>query len=389
MRALIIADDSFARRETPMLARLEVGLAGEGVRVVRAVPKECLPQISAPVHSTVVGYEMGPNWFTRRGRTRRLLAAVAAALEAPGGSAGASAGALIEEPELDVVHCFGHGAVEVAVEAARMTGAGVALEVWSGDMVGRSRELTVERAGREGEPPLVLFTPDVAIARELRGGEPGPVPGTPEAIEVTPWGVHAVPGCRPRIDPEATISAAVLADGVDSRAVLEVIDALGELAVRYPNLLIFFDGDVAAQIGGGHAVWQRAKRRGILDRLSMVGGMEGHREPILHVDLLIQPEAVGAHHSLTLDAMAAGVVVVAREDPMVDALRDGRTAVLVKRGAAAEWVGAIEGVLKDPERAQRLRESARAFVREERTGSGHVAAVLRGYERLAGMREPA
>lgn len=385
MRALILADDSFARREAPMLARLEVGLSGEGVRVVRAVPAECLPQIATPVSSQVVGYEAGPNWFTRRGRARRLLASVAAALD------GAGAAAAADAPDLDVIHCFGHDALELAMAAARMSGAGVALEVWSGDMIGRARALAVERAGREGEPPLILFAPDLSMARELRGGiqggEAGVLPGTPELIEVTPWGVHPVAACRPPIDPAVTVSVAVLADGQDARAVFHVIDALAELATRLPNLLVFFDGDVAARIGGGHTVWQRAKSRGLLDRLSMVGGMEGHREPILHVDLLIQPEAVGAHHSLTLDAMAAGVVVVAREDPLVDALRDEETALLVRRGGAREWAAAIEGIITDPARAQRLRDGARAFVRDHRSPSGHVGAVLRGYERLSGLRQ--
>lgn len=391
MRALILADASFARREAPMLARLEVGLTGEGVRVVRAVPAECLPHIPASVSSRVVGYEAGPNWFTRRGRARRLLSAVAAGFDGAGTGAGSADG-----PELDVIHCFGHEALELALAAARLSGAGVALEVWSGDMIGRARALAVERAGREGEPPIVLFTPDLATARELRGGldaaegpeaAGGVLPGTPELVEVTPWGVHPVAACRPAIDPAVTVSAAVLADGHDARAVLDVVDALAVLSGRLPNLLVFFDGDVAAKIGRGHTVWQRAKNRGMLDRLSMVGGMEGHREPILHVDLLLQPEAVGAHHSLTLDAMASGVVVVAREDPLVDALRDNQTAALVRRGTASEWVSTVEGIIADPARAQRLRDGARAFVRDHRSPSGHVAAVLRGYERLSGLRQ--
>ena len=262
-------------------------------------------------------------------------------------------------------------------------------------MIGRARELAVERAGREGEPPLILFAPDMPMARALRGGAgagvagefSGVLPGTPELVEVTPWGVHPVGVCRPAMDPAVTISAAVLADGADERSVLQLIDGLAEVAARLPNLLVFFDGDVASKVGGGHSVWQRAKSRGMLDRLSMVGGMEGHREPILHVDLLLQPEAAGAHHSLMLDAMASGVVVVAREDPLVEALRDGETAALVRRGTGAEWAGAIQRVIADPALAQRLRDGARAFLREHRPASGHVNAVLRGYERLSALRQ--
>lgn len=373
MRTLILADRSFALREQPMLSRLEVGLAGEGVRVVQAVPEECLPAVSPTVVSPVIGYEEGMGRLTRRGRARRLAAATAAAMDVSSS---------LEEPWLDVVHCFGYPACDLAVEVARQTGAAVAVEVWSGETIVRARELMVARAGRAGEPPAALFAAGSAVAREIGGR----AAAATLPIEVTPWGVHASPMQRPPIDLAGPVSAAVLLDGVDARAVHALLDGLGDLAARYPNLLLFFDADGAARLRGGHGVWKRAKALGILDRLSMVGSMEGHREPILHVDMLLQPEAVGAHHSLTLDAMAAGVAVVAREDALVDHLIDGRTASLVRQGTAEEWSAAIERLMKDPQRTQGLRASAREYVRELRSAMRHVESVQRGYERLAAMR---
>src|SRR5690349_18010934 len=92
MRAVILADNPATRREQPMLARLEVGLVAEGVRVARAVRRECVPAIHGAVHTPVVGFDSGGLSLLRRRRIRELVHDLARAAEGMGGMGGTSGG---------------------------------------------------------------------------------------------------------------------------------------------------------------------------------------------------------------------------------------------------------------------------------------------------------
>ena len=53
MRALILADRSFAARERDMLTRVQVGLIDEGVRVVEAIPSDVADPDANPLIPTI------------------------------------------------------------------------------------------------------------------------------------------------------------------------------------------------------------------------------------------------------------------------------------------------------------------------------------------------
>src|SRR5690606_5421874 len=119
-----------------------------------------------------------------------------------------------------------------------------------------------------------------------------------------------------------------------------------------------------------------------LQRFSLAPNLEGRREPVLRGDLLLLPEALGEHRSIALDAMAAGMAVVALADPYVGSLIDGRTAALVKEPGADLWAAALSPLLEAADAAHALGERAREFVRTERRASVHVASLVDGYEWL-------
>lgn len=370
MRAVLVADSSFAVREHAMLTRLETGLVAEGTRVVRAVPRDCAGVEASALHVPVVTYERGLFSSSRRRHVADLAMAVADALE---GSAGRDA-AIGSSGGVDVVHCFGAGAWEIAVELARQTGAGLAVEVWSAETVRRAPSLLEAAGGR-----VVLLAPDQSIAaateRAVRAsGAPGAV------VSVAPWGVHADEGTTER-DRGGVVSVAVLAGSCEPWRVEGILRAIAQ-SPGGREFLLFMDGEAARRCG----VWRHAKHLGLLDRLSIVGCLESLREPLMQVDLLLQPASAGEHRSLTLDAMAAGVLVLAEPDPLVEAVAEGRAVIVGttdSRGAAAAWKGAVEATLADTDRAERIRQSARAWVRAERSVSGQVGAVLGAYRRVA------
>ncbi len=376
MRVVILADSSFARREQALLSLLQIGLADEGVRVVHAIPASA-EDIPAPLYSTLVRYEDLGFAFSRPARVRRLVRALAGALEGD------------DEPAawLDVVHAFGARAWLIALELGRQTGAPVALDVSSAvDVHGAGRLLAHQAA-----PTPTLLAPDEAVRRALSRAV------VSAHIALTPWAVPTPVGPRPAYIPGRALALSILASGDDPGAVLPVLDALARVTQRRPDTLIFLSAEAVqradawasgwsvgwAGSGGSGAVWRRAGRLQLADRLSLVADMEGRRDPILQTDILIQPEALGRHHSLTLAAMAAGVVIVAATDPLVEYLIDGRTARLVSARTADAWEAALVPFISDPGAAQALATSARQYVLDERSASAYVASVLSAYQSMA------
>ncbi|HYE03604.1 MAG TPA: glycosyltransferase [Phycisphaerales bacterium] len=360
MRVALLADESFALREHAMLARLEVGLADEGARVVRAVPSRVVDMSPAGLATPVVGYEPRGLAWTRRARAGRLGERLAAALgfEAEPG-----------EGWLDVVHALGTEAWPVALELARLCGAGLALEVFDAAGLRAARDL----ARTDLPARVVLNAADDALAAALHTTR------APAEVNLAAWGVHVPESERPPIDARGPVAVAVLCTGAEPRGVHAMLEGLAAVCADGTDLMLFVD----AQAGRRAGVWPRARALGLLDRVSLVGNLEGYREPVLHVDVLVQPEAVGSHHSLMLDAMAGGVAVVARRDAMVSALIDGVTARLVGAPTPQGWADAVRGLVSDPAGGAALAASARDWIRRHRTASGQVAAVLGAYARLS------
>jgi hypothetical protein len=379
MRVLVLVDRGFSRRERALLSRLEIGLADEGVRVVHAVPiSELSPDVGG-VYSTVVGYQDTGLPLTRSLRASRLWGAIRRALEDDASG-----------PSIDVVHCFGAGSWALALELGRLTGAKVLLEVWRTSQVSTAGALAQPREGRV-TPAFCAADPALAAALRKRNAR--------AEVRTAPWGVHtpsigrfALPGqdivrggeggsaggMDDRAGPPA-VAAAVLCDGHDSPALAAAMEGLARACRRFPQLMIF----ASAEDGRESALWRHGRRLDLLDRISLVPDMELRREPVLHMDLFVLPEASGQQRTLTLDAMAGGMVVLAAGDPMVEPLIDGRTAKLVRTASAPEWEQAVAWALTSPAQARTLTESAREYTRTQRTAAAHVSAVLGAYESLA------
>jgi hypothetical protein len=390
MRVLILTDADFARREHSLLARLEIGLADEGARVIHALPSSgsdpapsAAADLMAPpagdasgsasgqdpfsggsgLYSTLVAYEDVGFAFSVPARARRLILAIAAALDEPE-----------DDLALDVIHVFGHQAWPLALALARYLDARVVFEVWSASLLHEaSRIPPLHPAGRAPQLPA-LMVPGRALGEAM--GKHAPL----SAIHVAPWGVPVPEAVRRAREPgdHAAVAASVLASGDDPHAVIAALDGLRSAAERFPELLVFLDSRAAHRA----QIWRRVRKLGLMDRLSVVGDVESRREPILHTDLLIQPEARGHHRSLTLAAMAAGMAVVAHADGMIDSFLDRRTARLVSGTNAGAWSEALHQLLADPAGCHQLGASARQHIHDHHSVSAYVTAVLTAYESL-------
>jgi hypothetical protein len=364
MRVLILADEFFASRERGLLTRLEVGLADEGVRVIHAVPEGVKAEAPEGVFTRVLTYSPKTLILTRPLAVRKLGRAIAEmdSTEEPG--------------DVDIIHVFGGSVWGLGADLALELGAGLALEVWRAGLADRARAMRVG----ENDLPL-LIAPDPAIERLLTqasGSAQGP------AVRLASWGVLTPEKARDVLAPDRAASVMLVGSGRDAHAFKAALEGLAGVAREQPELLLFCDALAARRTD----LWPMARKLGILHSLSLIEELEGRRDLLLQGDILLQPEAHGEQRSVLLEAMAAGMVVVAASDPMVSSLQDGVTARLVGgTGSAAKgaWATALRDVFSDATKSRALAASARDFVKTRRKASDHVKAVLAAYEWL--MRE--
>jgi hypothetical protein len=361
VRVVILLDRSFARRERNLLSRLEIGLADEGVRVIHAVPRSILEPESFGLYSSAIGYDDRGFPTTNSHRTRQLLEAISDLI----GSDPAAG--------VDIVHCFGAGHERLAIELAAALDAPALIEVWQSASFPRAAD-----ALRRAPARTSLVFPDQSLHRAMLKLAPGA-----RALDA-PWGVHAADEPAAHPDPAREAPAVgLLADGSRPDLLDAALQGLARAAVDLPELLIFVDTERARS----PRLWQSARRHGLLDRLSIVPGVEARREPILRLDALLIPEPSGRLRSIILDAMARGLPVIATPDPTLSILSNPAIATLIPNAAPDSWANALRHMLVDSAPRQTITRAASEFIRTERTASAHVAAVLKAYEQAIAWRK--
>jgi glycosyltransferase involved in cell wall biosynthesis len=144
--------------------------------------------------------------------------------------------------------------------------------------------------------------------------------------------------------------------------VKRVGDLLEAMAAQPPTLVhlhIFGDG---AERG---AVEQRIRELGIGDAVTLHGAVPRPQEALSQIGLLVLPSINEGFGLVLIEAMAAGVPVVARDVPGVrDVVRDGQTGVLVQSLDVTSLAAAIARLVGDPALRRRLIECGRREVIE-------------------------
>lgn len=368
MRILILADDVFACREQALLSRIEVGLADEGLRVAHGIPRGAAAYAPGEMISKVVFYPDRIWPFALPAAARKLIRSYEALSPEDDAST------------IDLVHVFGGAAWGLGVEVARQVGAGLALEIWRAGLVDRARSLAGQLLTvkpRTAAPPrLLFFAPEPSIEKRLIASVRA---GT---VRCVPWGVYAADEARELLPANHAPSAMVVGTGRDSRAFHAALEGLASACRATPELIIFCDAQAARRA----ELHRLARKLGILDRLSLIDELEGRRDLVVEGDILIQPEASGEARTVTLDAMAHGMIVVATPDPAVTALSRPDLAHLVPRQDSASWAAAIQRALQDRAASEVMTQSAAAFIRENHRVGRHIRGIHEGYEALLGSR---
>ncbi len=280
-----------------------------------------------------------------------------------------------DEPAgIDIIHVFGGSVWGLGADLAWEIGAGLALEVWRSGLVERAQNLRVGNATNQDES-LLLIAPDPAIERALSAVPTGQM-ARPSRLAA--WGVLTPSEIRDVLQPGRAPSVMLVGSGRDKDAFHAALEGLAVVARSYPDTLLFCDALAARRTD----LWPLARKLGILPNLSLIEELEGRRDLLLFGDILVQPEAHGEQRSVLLEAMAAGMIVVAAMDPMVSTLQDGVTARLVNKSSKESWTTVLGDVMGNPDKSRQLAQSAREFIRTQRRASDYVKAVLGAYEWL-------
>jgi glycosyltransferase involved in cell wall biosynthesis len=197
-----------------------------------------------------------------------------------------------------------------------------------------------------------------------------------DRIAVIPNGVRLGEPFSSRGRAIGTLSSFEPVKGLDT-----FLDSAAILAERRLDLRFLLFG-VGSQHSALHA---RSVRLGLCDRVGFPGWVPT-REALSQLAVLLLPSHMENAPLVLLEAMAAGVPVVATRVGGVPELAPPGTALLVAPGDAAGLAGAVERLLENPALAAAQVGAARTHVQRHGDAETMIRRTRELYERLLGTR---
>ncbi|MFI4881166.1 MAG: glycosyltransferase [Phycisphaerales bacterium JB064] len=357
---MILADEDFASRERDMLARLEVGLVSEGLRVLHAVPDTLPELLDGRVFSQAIGYvPHGP----LPPLARRARALAQRALESAGSEG------------IALVHVFGGNAWRLGFETAGLLGANLVLEVFSAQLADALGSAHLDSV----DDRVIASIPGTGLERRcLRKLDS-------RHLRLIRWGVHAEgePAKDRRLGGGDRPAVLMAGTGQDANAWTHALESLSRVRLDGDQPpLIFADAEAAHKAHLRKAV----ERFALAEHVSFVPVVEARRDPVLEVDALLLPDALHEHRSLVLDAHANGILVAAVADPVIDELTADYGVTQLDPGDPDRWTEELRRVFEDKRLADERRLAGWTAVERFHTGTAHVAAVQSLYEGLLAQK---
>lgn len=351
MRALLIVDRDFAHRELSHVKTILIGLVDTGVMPTVALPEDMRGELEQVPGATLIGYrDRGAVW-TRGLRAREIADRL-----------------VLDEKKPFVVHAIGAKSHAIAAEVGHQISSTLVLDVHRRDSIPHAVGIIKERSGE-----CMAIAPSAALARALVAEG-----ATPASVREVTWGVMSRDADSNK--PQVTTAGLVIAgSGQDRSAWESLVRALAQVASRREDFVILADSDATER----SAISKLVSSLGLSPLYSRVPKLEANRDIILRADMLLLPDAEGVCRSIVLDAMAAGMTIVAAEDRDIPALSDHTIARLCSP-EATEWASAIESLLEQPEMRKQLGDAARNYVSEHHRPSKYIASLVDAYEWLVG-----
>jgi glycosyltransferase involved in cell wall biosynthesis len=161
------------------------------------------------------------------------------------------------------------------------------------------------------------------------------------------------------------------------------IEYLLDAVQRVPNAVFLILGD-----GNKREEWQAlAQQQGIGDRVRWAGYRTDVDTILAGCDALVHPSLDDAFPTVLLEAMAAGLPVVAtRVGGIPEIVSDGETGFLVPPADAAALANAIDNLLADRERMRRMGESVTSIAVTKFSTAAWVSRLTAVYDEVLGRK---
>jgi len=196
----------------------------------------------------------------------------------------------------------------------------------------------------------------------------------PARIRVIPNGVSA-DRFADRPAPRPVSRIVTVANLRREKAHEVLLAAAAQLASRYPQLTF----DIAGDGPRLSELRELAKTLGVADRVTFLGHREDVPALLAGADAFVLPSRSEAFPNGAIEAMAAGLPVIASATGgLLDLIEDGRTGVLVRPDDVDALTQAIAELIASPARASALGATAR----EEVTGRYSFDRMVRAFEDL-------
>ena len=231
----------------------------------------------------------------------------------------------------------------------------------------------IERWGTRRADAIITLTERLRARLVSAGADPRSVHVIPSGVEPH---LFAVSGERPLAELRGPrivfVGRLTRAKGVET-----LLEAFARVRTAGAHLVYVGDGPDRASLERAIA------DRNLGDRVRITGFVRHDEVPsqLAHADVLALPSAYEELGSILLEAMEAGVPVVAsRTGGIPDLVDHGSNGLLVHPGAPDQLAMAIDGVLGDEVLASALRSGGRQTVRSHRWDrlAGRVLEVYRG-----------
>jgi glycosyltransferase involved in cell wall biosynthesis len=146
---------------------------------------------------------------------------------------------------------------------------------------------------------------------------------------------------------------------------------------------------VAGSPGRHAALLQHIRQsRGLNERVRLLGHRDDVPDLLAAADLFVFPSLYEGAAGALLEAMAAGLPIVAsRIPPIESAVEHGKNALLVERASVAPLAKAISDLLADEELARRFGRRSREIFEDRFTLERSAARMVEFYRRLAARSE--
>jgi len=188
----------------------------------------------------------------------------------------------------------------------------------------------------------------------------------------------------------ASLLAGVVGSIIPRKGQLYLVRALPKILSACPNARLVLIGTTKPTPGYVAEVRAEAERLGVASRIVWLGHRDDAAEVMGALDLFVLPSLEESLPLSILEAMAAGLPVVATAvSGIPEVVRQNETGMLVPPRDSNALADAIIALLADPERRRRFGQAGQRVVRACHTIEGQVTAIEQVLARVAGRRRAA